>query len=696
MARSFIQSLLAAAVAVVIGGSALAQDPLKEAVTMMRLGKGAEAKARLVEILGSDPSNEDALKMYQSVTQDEFYMLLTDADEDVRKIAQSILERAKVERAQRSRDEAAIRPLVDAATAADTEYRARQAAINTLINQHGEFAVPALVEKLGDSDNDEGQVQAIYVLSQLHACAVLPLIAALESSKELVVQNAAAALHHIGDDRAIPAMAHLANDPRVGVSTIARRFLAKKAQQGSDVELLVAQARDYLSGKIPAGGRSDVVWSLVADKLVASDVDARLYPSELAKACAARAVAIAPQNLDARTVLALASDAQVTLIRESEDENLKALDPVAHDLRIAAVAAGKKVAEKAFKEATDRGDYAIAKEAIANLIRLETATSAPQSTLVQGLDSTDKRISYEAAAALVLATEAKDLPAPERVVAVLAQAVAEESVRSIRVIDPAPETKSAVVAAGAVRGNAVAADASAISGMGSLLRNPNVDVLVIRDILPDRMPEDVIGLVKKDPRMAHTKIVVVAKDVAAATARFGEAVHSVLQAPLTGEALVAEVNRVLDGVENPGGKRNEGYAAGASEALAALAKNGRIDGALGTLAKQLDRGDAVAVPAARALGLRGNATHLDALVAALKGGSLEVRKAAAEAIGLILDGSDSCPAGLADVLLGIAATDADSELRLKAAVALGRAKLEPAKAGEVQLKLLKIASAPKS
>ena len=55
---------------------------------------------------------------------------------------------------------------------------------------------------------------------------------------------------------------------------------------------MLAQAQKYLVGEVPAGGFSDVVWMLVDDKLVATDVPALVYPVELAKAfsCAAGAV----------------------------------------------------------------------------------------------------------------------------------------------------------------------------------------------------------------------------------------------------------------------------------------------------------------------------------------------------------------------------------------------------------------------
>ncbi|MFN6195710.1 MAG: hypothetical protein ACK5BN_18015, partial [Planctomycetota bacterium] len=196
MARSLSQSLLAAAIAAVVGGAVAAQDsPLQEAATLLRLNKKEEATAKLREILAGDPSNADALTMYRSISQDEWYLLMTQKDADgnpseIQKIAISIMDRAKVEKKVRSRDEATIAGLVATATAKDSDYGARQSAINTLIAEHGEFAVPALVEKLANKDDQDGQILAVSALSQLRSHAVLPLIAALGSSSNEVVQNA--------------------------------------------------------------------------------------------------------------------------------------------------------------------------------------------------------------------------------------------------------------------------------------------------------------------------------------------------------------------------------------------------------------------------------------------------------------------------------------------------------------------------
>ncbi|MBL8755710.1 MAG: HEAT repeat domain-containing protein [Planctomycetes bacterium] len=697
MARSFSQSLLAAAVAAVVGGSALAQGSLQEAVTALRVGKKDDAQEKLRAILASDPSNADAMQLYQSISQDEWWLLMTHKNEngeasDIQKIAITILERAKIEQKVRSRDDAAIRALVDKATALDTAYGDRQSAITKLVLEHGEFAVPALVEKLGNKDDAEGQIQAVFTLSQLRSAAVLPLIEATKSSNEQVVQNAAAALHLIGDDRAIPAMAHLANDDRQGIRTIATKFLAKKNVSGNAVDLMVAQAGEYLKGNVPLGGYSSVVWSLKDDKLVATDVAAPLYPSELAKAVASDAVRIAPSSLAARSLLSQAYIGQVSLIEQGSDESLKALGPVAAELKNAALSLGKDAVTAALEASVKSGNARIAVEAVDMITKGESVDTIDQGAMIGALNSSDKKVRYSAAAALVRAGGAK-VPEIEKVVSVLADAVTEEAVHTIQVIAPTKATAAAVEASSKQRGFAVEASADALSGMRSLLINPGVDVVVINENLPDGMPENVIGNIKKNATMANAKIVVIAKDEAAAKARFGDGIAFV-QAPLTGENLVAAVKTALEGVTTPANDRAEKYAAEASKALAQLAANqGAIGGAVANLAKQLNRTDAVAVQAARALGYGGTAAELPALLAALAGGgSLELKTAAANACGGILSRSGNCPDDVCTALVTALEGATDVGLRLSISTALAKATLPAEKRAELHKKLARIAT----
>lgn len=703
MAHSFSKSLLAAVVALVVSGVALAQDPsLREGTDLLRQGRKEEALAKFREVLASDPSNEDALRLYRSISQDEWFLLMSERG-DIQQIAQSILERAKVERKARSRDAETIQTLVDAAVARDGDYDSRRAAVLKLMADHGEFAVPALVRKLGDADDADGQIHAIAALSEIGSPAVLPLIEALKSSNELVRLNAAAALSHINDDRATPAMARLAQlDDRANVKAVASRFLARKKVSGAAADLYVAEARRYLQSGNSTGTFSEVVWTLKDDQLVAHDVPALVYSLELAKAAAHEAVAIAPGSAAARSLVAQTNLAAANVIHASiaqGDESVKALEGVADEFRMVALAAGPETLRAALEDGLRNGLAPVAVGAIQALAMAESPGSIGSPAMKQALQSTDKRIAYAAAEALAKVSGGIDVPERERVLAVLAQAVAEEAVKTIQVIDPTNETAAAVSVASGNRGVAIDASGTRIDGMRKLLVNPNVDVVVVNEILPDGLPEDLIRNVKADPRMANVRVLVIAKDVEAAQARFGDLVHGVVQAPLTGENLVAAVNTALEGVAPEARNvRAEGYAKNASEALLAMsAGKAGIASALPSLAAQLNRADAVAIPAAKALGHAGTQAQLDALIGAIGGGgSLELKVAAAEAAGAVLARMPGCPDAVLASLRGVLSSDADPKLRTAVALALGKAKLSAAQHGEVIESLRKIGSAPSS
>jgi HEAT repeat protein len=692
MASSLSKSLLASVVALVVAGATNAQDSkFQEGVKLLRLGT-AEDRAKALEafreVLKEDPSNEQALELYRSITQDEWFLLLSQQDE-IQKIAASILERAKLERKERSRDEAAIETLAQTACAADSSYDDRRNAILKMSAEHGEFAVPAIATRLGNPDDADGQVNGIAALVQLGRSAVLPLIELCKSSNATARLNAASALLHIGDRRAAPAMAMLAQaDDQESVRTVARSFLKKHGISDSAVSLYVKAANDYLQSGVAAGAFSDVVWMMSDDKLVARDVPSLVYAAELAKASALDGVKADPSSRDAQSTLAQANLAEANLIETSiaqGDEKAKELEGMIPEFKMAALATGPSTLRMAL-EAGLRKDLAnVSVGAIEALAQVENRGELSTSSMLAALDSTDKRVRYAAATALVKASSGVAVPAADKVVDALAQAVTEESVRVVQVIGNAEGLSQATREASSQRGLSVAAESNAIRGMQSLLVNPSTDVVVIQEILPDGLPEDVINNIKKDPRMANAKVIVVAKDVEAATTRFEpfSGLVSVVAGPLTSESLMAAVNTAMEGVgAEPQNVRAEGYAAQASSALLAMAAGKcSIQGAIGSLEKQLDRADAVAVPAARAMGFSGADANLGALVAALKGsGSTELKVAAADAIGDILGRSsvgctDEVGRALAETLGG----DADLQIRIAVAGAIGKAKIDDAR-----------------
>ncbi|GDY00808.1 hypothetical protein LBMAG49_01370 [Planctomycetota bacterium] len=696
MASSLAKTFLASVVAAIVAGSAMAQDPFQDGVKLLRLGKKDEALVAFQGILKSDPSNAEAMRLYSSIGQDEWYMLLSEQGE-IQKIAASILERAKLERKQQSRDASAIDALVEIVCAKDGSYSDRRDAVIKLVADHGEFAVPAFVARMANADDESGQIQAIAALVQVGPRAVMPLIEALKSTSGLLRLNAAAALTHINDERSVPAMARLAQvDDQENVKAVARRFLDGRKEKGKAVTLLLAQSRAYLKSGVMPGAYSDVVWSLKNDKLEATVVPALIYAAELSKSAANDAVQVDPGSEDARSVLAQANLAEANLIETSiaqGDATAKALEPMAAEFKMAALATGPAILRKALEDGVKSGMPNVAVAAIDALAMVEERGELATSTLKSALGSDDKRIRYAAAVALAKASGGVNVPDSDKVVNVLAAAVIEESVRMIQLIGAGGDFTTASKEAAAQRGSSVWSDANATSGMRQLLDNPNVDIVVINEILDGGLPEDIIGNIKKDPRMASTKIVIVAKDTEKAQARFGETIHGVIKAPLTKETLNEAISTALAGVAaEPQNVRAESYAKSASESLLTLAAGkSNIKNALVSLAGQLNRGDSIAVPAAKALGLSGGEPQLDALLVALSGsGSVDLKVAAAGALGQILGRAKTCPKPVAEGLMAALNSDADVKVRSAAAAALGKAKVDPAEKAKLLDSMKKI------
>ncbi|MAD33355.1 MAG: hypothetical protein CMJ88_06310, partial [Planctomycetes bacterium] len=402
---------------------------------------------------------------------------------------------------------------------------------------------------------------------------------------------------------------------------------------------------------------------------------------------------IAPSSVAARSALAAANLAEAKLIEDSiaaGDDSTADMGSVAAELKIAAIASGVDSMRTALATGVVESMPELAVGAIDSMAETEVIDDIQRSSLLEALKSTDKRVRYAAAEALVRASSGADVPSLSGVVAALGEAVTEERVNVIHVIAPA-SVKGEVAVANGTRGSVYTTDVSALDAINSLLSNPSTDVVVINEILPDQLPEDVIGVLRKDGRFGSTKIVIITKDEDAVSDRFGDEV-GYIPAPLSAENLQAAVAAALEGVEDEEGGIREGYANRSSQALLSLAVRGaNISGAVDNLALQLNRGDDVSVPSAHAVGLAGGESHLTALMGALASGSEDLKKASAHAIGGILGRMSTCPDGAAMGLMTAMDAATDVDLRLALATALGKAKISAERKLELLEKLARIA-----
>jgi HEAT repeat protein len=696
MVHGFGRSLFALSAAALFGVSSVhaqdAQDSFKEGVRLLRLGKEDAALKKFQAALAADPSNEEAFTLWKDLDYTVWAQMMAKKG-DFAKIARHFLSLATVERKARSSDPDRIKPLVEKALSG--EYEVRRDALVKLATEHGEFAVPYFVDALADSDNQSRQVFAVTALEQLGRPATLPTLALLKSDNRTLRLNATAALLYLKDTRALPALKLLSEqDKDAGVREVATKAVAKIGgnRVPSSLALFLDHSHRYLVGDpllLQDGDLSPVLWSWTGGALKSRPVPHQLFGLELSKGAAYGALEVDPANFDGMVALSRAYIAEKTvagntLARNPEDEGLKAAKASIEEMGINVLAGGTKVMRKAAQDNIQEGMIPAAVVALRSLANLEDPKHLDGSPLLSALKSADKRLRYAAALTLsgmkdaTMASGLKDL-----VVANLSQAVLEQAVRVVKVIDPdAANRKIAMEASSKARGVFVEASSSAKKALVDLSSFPNVDVIVVNENLDSLTPYDVINYVRKTNSLSQIKIILISSDVAKARETFGDKVQAYIKGPLTGEALKNRVDEVLKGLPlDENRARASAYAISAAKALAGLdSDNYGLGAATQQLLAAARRDPKVAVSSLKALGKAAGSEALPELVKILvsRKGEAEVCSAAAEALGQVMERAKTAPKNAVEGLTAIATDRSlDAKVRAAAVAALGRAPLVP-------------------
>ncbi len=687
MAKPFAKILFGLVAACVAQGVTYAQDATEsfhDAITLIRKNQVDEGLSALRELVDAGVTSDEAFEIWKATDPAIFQMLVLEGG-DYEKIARTLLHLAKSGRAEMSRDQDKIAELVQQAVSND--FEARNDARRALAADHGEFAVPALLEVLGDKDESERSDRAMVAVLEIGHAAVMPLIQALHSDNDVLRRNAAAALVNIGDNRAAAPLAVLAandgSDPVRYISQVGLKNMNVGA--GTDAsELMANDAEAWLNDGVRDGDYSQVVWSWTENGLKATDVPAPLYSLELAKQRAESALVLNPEDQRAGELLARSYLAQVAAIEEGlkvnpDDPQLQELGERVGQLRLVAMSLGKDRMRSAVAAAVDANQSSVVEAAMGVLGEIDPDVASMESPVVELLDSEDSHTRYAAALALTDKLDTADTAVLNKVVGVLADAVEEEAVRAVLVVDANPLTQRAAREASATRGVRIAEASTGKQAVADFYNFPAYDVVVVSEELSDTLPQDVIALVRQRSKDAKIVLLATSED---AEDRFEGKVDAILrpEGQLTKDELIAQVNDVVDELSADRASATD-IAVAAGHALQGLGNAG-IDTApaADSLANQLNRDDAVAIPAAVALSTAGGAKHIDALVRVLanEGSSLELRTASAEGLGGIFSRTDAINPDTFNTLLAIAKDGSkDLELRQAVVTALGKGKLAP-------------------
>ncbi|MEE2886012.1 MAG: hypothetical protein VX951_01155 [Planctomycetota bacterium] len=679
-------SLLGIVAACVAQGAISAQTGEKElfdeAFRALMLDNKDLALEKLQAIVKLNPTNEQAIALYAKTEGERWREMILQGGE-IQKLAQHLIQLAKQGRVELSRDEDAIKAAVAKATAADSGFAGRREARQEIVNKYGEFAVPALIAVLGDHDNDKGQLYANIALRELGRAATLALIEATHNSNATMRRGIASVFNFTKDHRAIPALTSILGGGNEGVTEVATAALkAMGASPTADsVKLFLAQSQNYMVGVGTSGmDISAVVWGYKDGNISYQACDPAVYQFELAKRSAERALSLDPASATATTLIARAYLAQVAAI---ENGNIGDLSDVKANLNMVAMAMGPQVLGDALKASMRDNQPMVAAAAIGALGSTTDRDALAGSPLLKALGSSNKIVQYAAALALTKASRANNVPSSGQVVAVLANAIAEQAEKRVVIVGLDSSNEKVARDAQSVRtGEAISGVFRDIKDSAEkfLTQAVAADVVVINEVLPDGAPETIMDIFKHDDRTSHMKVIIVAKDTDKAAERFGDRVAGVIQAGFKPADLQAKVNEALEGVDMSAiNARAAKVAKDASVALATLAGN-RVDvsGAISSLEAQLQRDDSVSIPSANALGEAGGS--IDALVGQVTGdGSVALRVASANASGKILGRGAVISDAQFGALKGVATdSSADSSLRTAVTMALGKAALSPA------------------
>jgi HEAT repeat protein len=647
-----LTGLLLAAPAWTGFSSVYAQDSdtvFAEAVDLYQRGRDSEALEKLKEVLAMDPGQEEAYRLREAVEYNFWLDLMVKGGEH-ELIAKRILELARPEERRRVDDGEAIRSYVQQLASDDFAVRTR--ARMRLAADHGSYAVPYLLEALQGAAESEYRIELLYTLTQMGSQVTWPLVEVLRSTDADLRRNAIVVLGNVHDDRAVP---ELLRHLEAGTLDAGEAELISEAVEkcGGSV---AAAARDELLDLAVAYAHKDPevvrevtstnpVWSWTGEGLTKVDAPPYLYNLLIAEKLAYDALQVAPGDTGVMAVLAnvlLLQKAAVDTAVAAGDESASALEPRVTRAVNLAHSTGAIVLDDALSMALAHEHHEMAVSAIEALASVDAATGVPgDSPLFEALDSADKRVRYAAAIAI-----ASRLPDPgsmstDLVVHTLIQAVGEESVRSVLVIDDHDDARNSVLSMAREAGMWAVGAASGVSGLARAKEMPGADLFVLRaglrDVTVDRMLADLAA----DYRTQGVPVVLLAgeDEVTEVENAYGSRVAAVVATPPD----AAAADRLASALEEDTNRNRQlalevaGKAATALYLMAHSDLGYSLDAAVPSLIGTLERQDSVRRPAILALGFIGHESAVDPLVEvfANTGNAADIRAAAAIAAGRI-------------------------------------------------------------
>ena len=560
-------SRVAAGAALVVGAVLAAPSAradgaqLKSALDDYAAGKYEDALKKLQEYVASNPGDDEVYGILKTVDERVKLAALARGGESER-LMRYLLDKAKPVVAAKKRDPERIKKLAQDAVSGGIDERRR--ADLELATSSGEYAVPYLLPALADAE-PEKVVAAIFALQYIGAEAVLPLTAAMDAPDARLRSQVAAVLGDIKDPRALPWLRRaVETDKDDMVKQRAMAAIQKIQPQGTNknaVQSFVTMGQRYLANDpsvLSSGEDVTNEWRWEGDGLVRYEVPVALFGARLAERHAAAAMALAPKDLAARSLLVRAVLAQrvgAGLMGEKAPEGLK-------DSWNLLVAQGYDPAAAALGDALETRDWDVAVEATKLVAQTYGKQDLGGSSIGRALQAPERRVQYAAAIAALRMSPPGPFENSQQVPSLGAQAASESAVRQVFVIDDQDAARGKLTQDLREAGYVVSDDRDGYRAIARLKAAPTVDVVVIRadlgasGVIPMEAWKDTISILDElqaDLRTKNMKIVVVvggeSADVISAKKEFlqkkyGEKITDFVEEPLVTATVLPKIEAV--------------------------------------------------------------------------------------------------------------------------------------------------------
>ncbi len=389
----------------------------------------------------------------------------------------------------------------------------------------GELAVPQMIDVLRDPNQRELQGAVRNALRELGRLALNPLVAATVMKDHDTLIDVSLILGDIGYDAAVPYLARLANSSDAPASVKSAATRALRQMGAGDPSGLNAANLFYELGEkfyydhaaIKADPRSPTanIWLWQEDKgLTRTQVPPEIFNEIMAMRSCEYALKL---NLDKPEAVSLwlASDyKREAELPEGANDPLKPIGtPSAH---FYAVSSGvpylNGVITRAIRDRSSPVALRATKSMQEIIGRSAITDQSGTNPVVDALRFPDRLVRFEAAFALAAALPQQEFAGKERVVPILAEAVAQTGRTSALVIYPTDAVAGIIEALRGPQMLVAGAD-TAEAAIAEALALPSVDVVVINaDGFKGDEVERMLGLIAANPRLEGAVRLIVSQD----------------------------------------------------------------------------------------------------------------------------------------------------------------------------------------